>query len=109
MDYLIIYKLIVLAVVILLMIVFRSPEMLQTPSKISFFIILVILICLWVKTGHHGYPNVDNMVPFIHFNWVTFMGNIFYSVEGISTIFTIRSSMERPTRMGNVSLDLIFF
>ena len=81
---------------------FISPENLKIPSIISFIFIILIFFCLWIKTCTHGFPNSSKMEPFIHHNWATLIGNIFYSVEGISSIFTIRSSMEIPTKMGTV-------
>ena len=101
-DSLLVYKVMVLLLVLLLMLCVRSPEQLKAPSTVSLFLIIAILFSLWIKTCVHGFPNFPQMQPIASFHWPTLIGNIFYSVEGLSSIFTIRSSMHTPTKMSTV-------
>ena len=103
-DSLLLYKILVLLLVLLLMICVSSPEQLKGPSTVSLFFILAILFSLWTKSCLHGFPNFFDMEPAANFHWAILVGNIFYSVEGLSSVFTIRSSMQTPTQMGTVYL-----
>ena len=103
-ESLIVYKFVILIFVLLLLICFITPEKLKLPSIISFFFIIIIIIALWIKTCTLGFENSSNVRPIIYSNWASLVGNVFYSVEGISSVFTIRSSMQIPIKMGLVTL-----
>lgn len=105
LNSLLFYKVIIMLVVLTLLVCFISPEQLQLPSKISFFFIYIIIFCLWIKTGvteTNGNPLIE---PFVGQHCFSFLGSIFYSVEGVSSIATIRSTMRTPSKMGKVILN----
>ena len=102
-ESLIVYKVFVLFSVLLLMVCITSSEQLKKPSIASLFLIVLVIISLWIKVISTGDQDSDNMTAMIHHNWCILIGNILYSVEGLSSVFTIRSSMEIPNKMGLVS------
>lgn len=103
------YKVIILLLVIVMVVCFTHPEQLKIPAMFSFIMIISIIVCLWIRAGMTGLENSDNLDPFIGGNWFMLIGNVFYSIEGISSIFTIRSSMEVPSKMKSVSHFLMIF
>jgi amino acid permease len=103
LNNLLFYKLIVILVVLGLLVCFISPEQLQLPSKISFFFIFIIILCLWIKTGVSNSHKHISVKAFVGRHFLSFLGSIFYSVEGISSIATIRSTMKTPSKMGKVT------
>lgn len=96
------YKVLILLLVIMMVVCFTHPEQLKIPAMISFFMIIGIIICLWARAAMTGFKNSNNMDAVVGGNWSLLVGNVFYSIEGISSIFTIRSSMEAPSKMKKV-------
>lgn len=103
-GYLISYKLLVLLIMLMLVFCVIIPQKLKIPSIISFIFILIILLSLFIKTCTMNFENTSDVSAFATTHWSALIGNVLYSVEGISSVFTIRSSMEVPSRMSSVVL-----
>lgn len=97
------YKMLILLFMLLMIFCVIFPEKLKYPSIISFVFIMLIILSLCIKCCTLGFENAEKMLPVKTSHWSVLVGNVLYSVEGISSVFTIRSSMQIPTKMSLVA------
>ena len=98
------YKALMIFLILFLLVCIIEPEKMKYIYYITGFIFFIIIIIMWFENLRKKNNNIKPIFYeyFDFSNLPSFIGNQTYCFETVATIFTIRATMEKRSKMKNV-------